>query len=41
LGRWLNEEIRMPFEGDHGDFDVEYLDAPEDPWDHDGDAGNW
>ncbi|MEL6898038.1 MAG: DNA gyrase inhibitor YacG [Planctomycetota bacterium] len=26
LGRWLDEEIGLPFEGDPGDTPVEYID---------------
>ncbi|WP_283434909.1 DNA gyrase inhibitor YacG [Neorhodopirellula lusitana] len=28
LGRWFNEEIGVPFEGDSGDAPVEYRDEP-------------
>jgi len=38
LGRWLDEEIRVPYEGEHGDSEVEYRDEPRerrdvDDWD--------
>ncbi|TWT56222.1 DNA gyrase inhibitor YacG [Allorhodopirellula solitaria] len=31
LGRWFNEEIGVPFEGDAEDTPVEYRDYPDEP----------